>query len=74
MHSPSQLPHFTAVQTLYMRWNLARPSAPLRRAEKETILIWGGELKDRVYPSLKVQGPLLSVIMLSSYSLCLGTE
>lgn len=57
-----------------MRWNLARPSAPLRRAEKETILIWGGELKDRVYPSLKVQGPLLSVIMLSSYSLCLGTE
>ncbi|WWC91531.1 uncharacterized protein L201_006477 [Kwoniella dendrophila CBS 6074] len=36
------LPHLTAVQALYMRWKLAKPSSPDTSSPKKTILIWGG--------------------------------
>ncbi|WVF69587.1 hypothetical protein IAT40_004365 [Kwoniella sp. CBS 6097] len=36
------LTHLTAVQALYMRCNLAKPSAPDTSSPKKAILIWGG--------------------------------
>lgn len=36
------IPHLNAVQALYMRLNLAKPSAPDTSSPKQTILIWGG--------------------------------
>jgi len=41
-----QLPHFTAVQTLYMRWDLAKPSAPVQPDSGKIILVWGGRSDD----------------------------
>ncbi|KAG7528712.1 hypothetical protein FFLO_05973 [Filobasidium floriforme] len=34
--------HLTAVQTLYMRWDLARPSKPDTSEVKKILLVWGG--------------------------------
>ncbi|OCF44844.1 hypothetical protein I317_01333 [Kwoniella heveanensis CBS 569] len=36
------LTHLTAVQALYMRLKLAKPSAPDTSSPKKTVLIWGG--------------------------------
>lgn len=38
-----QATHLTAVQTLYMRWDLARPSKPDTSEVKKILLVWGGE-------------------------------